>query len=195
LLVKYDPRDLSRIFVRQPGWTLRRSEVPQPRLPASDLVGVEAHHEAPLRAGLAGLERGRAFRLPRASTPNRDAAAFATATARRPIARRPPKVAAPAEDASAGRLGGINPAAMRDDDDDMEFWVLRRLILPRRRISFQEPQLFATFPTICGSEPSGLSAGSDSPGLGACSKSYKRCATIRHLWRVEAPRRFVCAVP
>jgi hypothetical protein len=84
---------------------------------------------------------------------------------------------------------------MRDADDDMEFWVLRRLILPRRRISFQEPQLFSTFPTICGSEPSGLSAGSGSPGLGVYSKSYKRCATIRHYGESKPPVGFVCAVP
>jgi hypothetical protein len=48
-----------------------------------------------------------------------DAAALATASARPQIARRLSKVA-PAE--GAGPLGGINTAAMREADDDMEFW-------------------------------------------------------------------------
>jgi putative transposase len=120
-LVKYDPRDLSRIFVRQPGG--RFVEARYRNLAYPPVTWWEWKHtkrrlyeqgrrdlsEEVLFASLAHLRR------------IEDAAALASATARRRIARRPNK-AAPAKDADTGRLRGIDTAAMGDVDDDMEFW-------------------------------------------------------------------------
>jgi putative transposase len=121
LLVKYDPRDLSRIFVRQPGG--RFVEARYRNLAYPPVTWWEWKHTKKrlYEQGRRDLNEDVLFACLAHQRRIEDAAALATATARRQIARRPSKLA-PAEDASAGRLGGINTAAMRDADDDMEFW-------------------------------------------------------------------------
>jgi len=121
LLVKYDPRDLSRIFVRQPGG--RFVEARYRNLAYPPVTWWEWKHTKKrlYEQGRRDLNEEVLFTCLAHQRRIEDAAAQATATARRQIARRPSK-AAPSEDASAGRLKGVDTAAMHDADDDMEFW-------------------------------------------------------------------------
>jgi putative transposase len=121
LLVKYDPRDLSRIFVRQPGG--RFVEARYRNLAYPPVTWWEWKHTKKrlYEQGRRDLNEEVLFTCLAHQRRIEDAAAQASATAPRQIARRPSK-AAPSEDASAGRLKGVDTAAMHDADDDMEFW-------------------------------------------------------------------------
>ena len=121
LLVKYDPRDLSRIFVRQPGG--RFVEARYRNLAYPPVTWWEWKHTKKrlYEQGRRDLNEEVLFACLAHQRRIEDSAALATATARRQIARRPSEVAS-AQDAGAGRLKGVDTAATHDADDDMEFW-------------------------------------------------------------------------
>jgi putative transposase len=121
LLVKYDPRDLSRIFVRQPGG--RFVEARYRNLAYPPVTWWEWKHTKRrlYEQGRRDLSEEVLFASLAHQRRIEDAAALASATTRRRIARRPMK-AAPAGDADTGRLRGVDTAAMPDADDDLEFW-------------------------------------------------------------------------
>ena len=108
LLVKYDPRDLSRIFVRQPGG--RFVEARYRNLAYPPVTWWEWKHTKKrlYEQGRRDLNEDVLFACLAHQRQIEDAAALATATARRQIARRPSKLA-PAEDAGASVSGASTP--------------------------------------------------------------------------------------
>lgn len=121
LLVKYDPRDLSRIFVRQTGG--RFVEARYRNLAYPPVTWWEWKHTKKrlYEQGRRDLSEEVLFASLAHQRRIEETAALASATARRRIARRPSKAAA-AGDADHGRLRGVDTAAMPETDDDLEFW-------------------------------------------------------------------------
>ena len=120
LLVKYDPRDLSRIFVRQPGGRFVEARYRNLAHPPVTWWEWKNTKKRLYEQGRRDLNEETLFASLAQQRQIEDAAALASAAARRRVARRPPKQAP--DEVPPTPLKGIDTATMREGDDDMEFW-------------------------------------------------------------------------
>jgi putative transposase len=120
LLIKYDPRDFSRNFVRQPGGRFVEARYRNLAHPPVTWWEWKNTKKRLYEQGRRDLNEEALFASLAQQRPIEDAAALASAAARRRIARRPSRRAP--DEAPPTPLKGIDTATMREGDDDMEFW-------------------------------------------------------------------------
>ena len=117
LLVKYDPRDLARVYVRRPSGTYVEARYADVTLPSVTLREVLAARRALLAKGRQEVDVRAIMRTAMAQRELIDAATKKTGTARR---RKSGKAKSPVEKAGLGSLRGVDsskPVPFVEDTD------------------------------------------------------------------------------
>jgi putative transposase len=121
LTVKYDPRDLSRIFVCQSGCHFLEARYRNRAYPAVTWWEWRHTKKRLYEQGRRELSEEIIFSSLAHQRRIEDAASLASTSARRQIARRRPKDDN-TSDAAPIKITGIDTAKVIGEDDDMEFW-------------------------------------------------------------------------
>jgi putative transposase len=119
VLIKYDPRDLSRIFVRRPSGRFVEARYRNLGWPAITLWEQKAAMKYLRAKGRAEIDEAMIFKTTLRQREIEDRAAKQTAALRRRRARRP---AQRGDEHDAGTLRGIDSRVARDADEGSETW-------------------------------------------------------------------------
>ena len=119
MLLKYDPRDLSRIFVRRPDGSYVEARYRNLAYPAITIWEWRNAKRRLLEQGKRDLDEDAIFSALALQRRIEDDAAATSAAARRKLVKRP----RPAQQKDAPvPLSGIDTSKRLDDVDDLEFW-------------------------------------------------------------------------